>query len=184
MDELLKNTKINKIKKFNHLYIKEIKNELNKIIINEEPEILEKSQKEDIIKWDYNYSDIFKCRIDNINKINVYYISSFISDNEESFLEAIFKCALLFDNNNYPISLISTLNDGGYILLSNILLESFSPLITHQVYLALRKTNYLIKIAKSDNSNFENVNCEKKTFSEFIDKFENKIDYGMVLLIN
>ena len=76
-----KNANINRIKKYYYLDLKEIKREINKInklIINEGYKTFENIPNENIINWDYNYEDIFKCRIDNINKINVYYISSFI----------------------------------------------------------------------------------------------------------
>ena len=31
----------------------------------------------DILRWDYNYSDVFKCRVDYENNVNVYFVSSF-----------------------------------------------------------------------------------------------------------
>ena len=39
-----------------------------------------------IIKWDYNYTDIFKCRVDYKNQINVYYINSFMGNNASLLL--------------------------------------------------------------------------------------------------
>ena len=104
---------IKKIKKIKRK--KDIKNKYNLRILN--------GNENDTIKWDYEYEDIFKCRIDKKNEINVYYINSFFGDNISLFVNNITKCVQLFDSNEYPVALISNFNGGGYALISHLLLE-------------------------------------------------------------
>ena len=96
--------------------------------------------------WNYNFHDVFKCRVDENNKINVYFINSFSDGEDELFFQNIENCALLFDNNTYPIILITSLNKGGVNLRAQVLLESLSPLLTVDFYAAYRKTNIIFTI--------------------------------------
>ena len=132
---LLKNNKVNFEKKkffFPNKYeiIKDLKKN-SEITLNINNEIEENYILEDNkIKWDYNYEDIFKCRVDNKNQINVYFIKSFMGNDIELFINKIKACAELFDRNTYPVTLISNINGGGFLDISVILLETLSPFTT------------------------------------------------------
>ena len=65
----------------------------------------------EIINWDVNFNNIFKCRVDDNNKINVYYINSFGSQQDlNNYFLNIVECVKLFDNNTYPVILINSFN--------------------------------------------------------------------------
>ena len=125
--------------------------------------------------WNYNFHDIFKCRVDENNKVNVYFINSFTGGEDKLFFEKVEKCALLFDNNTYPIILITSLNKGGANLRAQILLEALSPLLNVNFYAAYRKTNSLLKYAKIER--FDTENCKLKNYKELAEKGI-KINYG------
>ena len=134
----------------------------------------------DFCDWDYCYLDSFKCKVDNISNINVYYMNNLFAFDTSSFASVILQCAELFDNNTYPIILIDDSNAGGSVFLCQFLLESFSPLSTANIYFSVRKTdllsNYLI-----NNVNVYNINnnCTKMNFSELLEtEKEIKINYG------
>ena len=84
----------------NNILFKNENKLIKEIIINKDNE----NQTRKDIKWDYNHSDIYKCRVDEANQINVNYISSFGTEKElQDYFKVIEKCFLLFDNNSYPI---------------------------------------------------------------------------------
>ena len=132
------------------------------------------------IKWDYNYTDDFKCKADHDNKINIYYSSIFMGENYNInlFKNIILECSKLFDNNTYPIILINDLNLGGFPQLSHLLLETLSSRISSaKSYFYYKNTDFLqsffsIFLDGGINAN----NCETMTGQEL---FENgtKIDY-------
>lgn len=90
------------------------------------------------INWDYYYSenvkekDYFKCRVDEMNEVNVIYQNTFVVDFEKA-KKVIDNCFSLFDGNTYPIIIIEDFNAGGngvtasylqsYINLNNIPFE-------------------------------------------------------------
>ena len=134
------------------------------------------------IKWDYNHSTIYKCRVDETNQINVNYISSFGTQEElQDYFYIVEKCFQLFDNNTYPIIVISSLNGGGQAFLSQKLLDLLSPKVNFNIYGAYRKTKSF-KNSKEFNSilsanYFNPQNCKPLTFDDLVKK-EHKIDYG------
>ena len=131
-----------------------------------------------IIKWDYEYEDIFKCRVDKKNEINVYYIHSFMGKNRDSFYDKIEKCTKLFDKNKYPITLISDFNGGGDALISLLLIEAISPLITVKFYLSIRKTDEIEKLNKEYKGVVYNEKTCENIFLEDLFNQGKKIDYG------
>ena len=90
----------------------------------------------DQVNWNNNFDDLIKCYEDSINKINIYYISTFGPENrdKEKFLKTIEKCYELFDKNIYPIVVINDLNDGGFLYLSQIFLGIISPLMSIDLF--------------------------------------------------
>ena len=135
----------------------------------------------EIINWDYNYNNLYKCRVDHENKININYINSFGGDNiKGDFYKTIVNCVQLFDNNNYPIVLINCLNGGGQIFLAQVLLELLSPKVEFHIYSAFRKTETFINSSESDSyfSLFYNSeNCEALNY-DYLTKKEHEINYG------
>ena len=95
------------------------------------------------IKWDYqnnnDINNVLKCRTDEINKVNVYYIQSFISDNKKLYVESFLNCVSLFDKNKYPIIVILNKNDGGYPDLAKLMIELISPFVSITKYIATKK---------------------------------------------
>ena len=140
------------------------------------------SLKGEDFKWDYNHNNIYKCRVDDTNQINVNYISSFGSQNElKDYFSVVEKCFLLFDKNSYPIILITSLNGGGQAFLSQKLLDLLSPKVNFNIYGAYRKAKSF-KNSKEFNSflssyYFNSQNCKPLTFDDLVKK-DHIIDYG------
>ena len=134
-----------------------------------------------IINWNYSYYNIFKCRVDEENKVNVYFISGFGSQSDlNRYSQVIIKCANLFDTNKYPIILINSFNPGGQSFLAQILLEILSPKITTNIYGSFRKTEHFKKSREMDQyltyfSNSEN--CQTLQY-EHLMREEHIISYG------
>ena len=135
---------------------------------------------EDECDWDFCYLNSFKCKVDKGNNINVYYIQDFLSFDPASFRNIMIKCAILFDNNTYPIVLIDDLNTGGSVYLSQFLLETLSPLSTSNIYYSIRNTDILSNYFKQKQKIVYDLNtCNKIYFSDLLKK-ENtiKVNYG------
>ena len=132
-------------------------------------------------KWDYNYNDIFMCRIDNNKKVNIYLIYKFgDSNNIEKFFQTIIKCTQLFDNNIYPIIVINSFNPGGQVFLAHIFLELLSPKISFNIFGAFRKTSTFKESSEINEylSIFSNSeNCETLDYGHLI-RNNHKINYG------
>jgi len=101
------------------------------------------------MSWnDWNYStpdNFFKCRVDKKNELNVYFIRSFSpggNSTKNKFIETIEKCAKLFDKdeNNFKTILINSMNGGGYVDLSELLLQMISPYTSINIYSSIRVT--------------------------------------------
>ena len=97
------------------------------------------------IAWDINLSHIekydeFKCRVDDINKVNVIYQNSFSFDFYDEAMGKMIQCAETFLNNNYPIIVIESKNGGGYLILYSILLQMLQPTIEFVDYRSYRVT--------------------------------------------
>ena len=116
------------------------------------------NNKTENISWNYYYSNnsemIFKCRVDEINRVNVYYIKSFSPENHTLYKEIFFNCIYLFDQNKYPIIVILNKNNGGYADLPKLMLELISPLISISKFMATKINKYMKKrknLFKFDN---------------------------------
>lgn len=93
------------------------------------------------MKWDFEYENILRCRIDKINEINVFYFKNFLPNDLEKFKNMLNKCSKLFDNNSYPIIIIFNKNQGGYTYLIKYILEIISPLFTVNIYKGFKINN-------------------------------------------
>ena len=102
----------------------------------EEPKVEKKEEKE--IEWEITYPDLFKCKVDNQNQVNVYFLESFnSSESYEHYEEKLINCIDLFDQNNYPVIVILGKNSN-YVAshIPKILTELISPLISMKYYKA------------------------------------------------
>ena len=130
--------------------------------------------------WEYNYRDYIACRVDNINKINIYGVTSFSSDTSYQYAETIKKCTFLFDKNKFPIIVVNVFNGGGYVYNSQYLLELLSPRTELNIYGMIRKS-----ILSKDNYITEQIaqslvdikKCEPFKYKSLM-KTEQKINYG------
>ena len=121
------------------------------------------------INWDFQYennntNNILKCKIDELNKVNVYYIQSFSNNNHVLYKESFLNCVSLIDKNNYPIIVILNKNDGGYSDLSKLLLELISPFVSITKYMAT-------KVYKNINNDTIKIDFEEN-ITEYITKPE------------
>ena len=94
------------------------------------------------------------------------------------FSDIIKECAKLFDKNEYPVTLISDLNGGGSGLISLLLIEAISPLISVKFYLSLRETDGFAKMLKDYKGTvYDEKTCEEIYLEDLLK--EGKImDYG------
>jgi hypothetical protein len=121
--------------------------------------------------WKHSTSDeSLKCRVDNENKFNVYLVKSFSPNIFDEFVEVIEQCSELFDQNNYKTIVIQSFNGGGYVVLSEFLLEMVSPYTSINIYSRIRATPAI-------KSNFRYVfntidKCEDQSQIDFFDSFD------------
>ena len=134
--------------------------------------------KNEEVEWNINYNDKFKCKVDDKNKYNIFFVKSF-SETVKSIPEyelVVSMCFTLFDENDYKYIFISSFNTGGQVRLSQGLLEQLSPLTTMNMYGRFRIT----KTLKELSSNITGVSidtCENVPISHFFEK-KNKVFYG------
>ena len=108
---------------------------------------------EETINWDIDITE-FKCRVDNKNKVNVYYQNSFSIEND-NIDEIFLYCQKKFLDNNYPIIVIEDYNIGGKVLLSMIFSEIVQNLYNNQLKCSIKIGNYTKQIIEQDGSFFE-----------------------------
>ena len=165
---------------------KGLKDKLNKILneINIKNEDLRLLSDDEKVDWNYTFLKKFKCRVDAENEVNVYFINSFMEEkNITEFIDTIEKCGELFDQNNYPIVFITSLNRGGVSNISQFLLEILSPFSALNIYGSFRKTdsiaNYYLKLTgKEEEAELYSLDtCELSDPKKF-SKNEIKVDYG------
>ena len=91
------------------------------------------------IQWEVTFSDLFKCKVDNQNQANIFYLHNSNPSSKEyiDYENTLINCIDLFDQNNYPIIVIFGKN-GRYEAphLPKYLVELISPLISMKYYQA------------------------------------------------
>ena len=98
------------------------------------------------VQWTYTYislddnSEVFQCRVDETNGVNVMRINNFggTSDSDAS-LDVAEKCAYLFDQNEYKIVIIFPRNGGGNPIIGYNIIELISPYILTRNSLRIKK---------------------------------------------
>ena len=123
--------------------------------------------------WDVD-TEIFKCREDNENYLNLYYITSFEPEDRQEFIDSIEECVRIFDENTYPIVVINELNNGGYVSLSQLFMGILSPLMPINLFKGrIRITESLQESEELINfisSNLTDINtCQNMTFEQLIE---------------
>ena len=110
-------------------------------------------EEEEEILWDMEESG-FKCRVDNKNKINVYYQNSFDFDQNKISLDEMILiinfCQDRFLGNDYPIVVIEDANGGGYVTYSMIFSELVQNLFNNQLKCSINIGKYTSSIS-NDN---------------------------------
>ena len=116
----------NEIESLNNTLLKQF--EEPKIENNDEPKI----------EWEITYSDLFKCKVDNQNQVNVFSLESLESSKGYlDYEEKLINCIDLFDQNNYPVIVILGKNSNyNAPHLPKLLTELISPLISMKYYKA------------------------------------------------
>ena len=136
---------------------------------------------EEKLNWNFKIVDensYLKCRVDTINKVNVFVQSSFNMNYLQS-LRTILNCAKLFYSNNYPIIIIESKNGGGNPALAKIMIQVFQILNVERSYnsyrAAFKKYNKILPVDLIDPESCKIIHLTKD-LSEEIDyyKYENE----------
>lgn len=102
------------------------------------------------ITWDYSTSDSkLKCRIDNKNKMNVFFLKSFDTNYFEKFVDVLLRCETAFDMNEYPIMVINDNNGGGDVLLALLFQEILQPDMTARTFISYKKDERVGNLIKA-----------------------------------
>ena len=91
------------------------------------------------VKWDYTFEENnIKCKIDNNNKVNVIFQSTFLVSDLNRGLDFLDRCFNSFYQNSYPIVVIEAMNGGGYVDLADRLISYINLNKTIPLYLSVR----------------------------------------------
>ena len=128
-------------KKVNFKYVIISQNQigdLNDTLISEIEYKKEEKKEDNDLQWEVTH-DLFKCKVDNGNQANIFYLhnSNPSSEPYDNYEGNLFNCIDLFDQNNYPIIVIFGKNvryDAPH--LPKYLVELISPLISMKYYKA------------------------------------------------
>ena len=127
-------------------------------------------------KLDWNYSlNGFKCRVDEVNKFNVFYQNTFLFENTTKIKEIIYNCSELFHKNEYNIIGIESRNIGENSIIGIYLEQLLQPKIcTNKMLFSMRKNEFLIDNFYNFQNNYLDFRtCKEPNFENF---FLNKSD--------
>ena len=139
------------------------------------------------IEWDIDIIN-FKCRVDNKNKVNVYYQNSFYLEFDSilDLISLLIMCQNNFLNNDYPIVVIQDLNSGGYAIFSMLFQEIVQNLFNNQMKCSIKigektssfsdKTGLFLDFLKENGDLYESTKefLNDYTIDKLSDKNENK----------
>ena len=128
-------------KKVNFKYVIISQNQigdLNDTLISEIEYKKEEKKEDNDLQWEVTH-DLFKCKVDNGNQANIFYLHNINPSSEpyDNYEGNLINCIDLFDQNNYPIIVIFGKNvryDAPH--LPKYLVELISPLISMKYYKA------------------------------------------------
>ena len=112
--------------------------------------------------WDLKSDDEYiKCKIDEINSLNVLFIKSYNPDidNYDNYENIMFECLSKFYSNNYKIVIISDQNNGGYTELCFPLAQYIHPKVSKPSYIAMKSTNLISKYFFTTDKNLNPEKC-------------------------
>ena len=101
------------------------------------------------VAWDHSTHDsILKCRVDDMNRMDVFFINSFSPEDTNEFIDILIECKTMFDENEYPIVVIDNFNTGGALVLSAVFQEILQLDMVSRIFMSFKnneKTNKAIK---------------------------------------
>ena len=165
-------------KKFNDINNNKINENDNNALPQKDLNSKEKVSKTGI-EWKIEYingNNFFKCRVDEINKVNVLIQNSF-SVNGGKYGEAkikIIQCAKLFHSNSYPIIIIESKNNGGNPNLALLMIQLFQMRAVERQYESLRLSDTAKKFYKGKT--FSYLNPKTCNYIRSYEDFEEEID--------
>lgn len=191
------NTSLEKDEEFMNFYNKEIQNQ-PKIMDISILEIENKYHKmknnleqrtESNIDWDYSSIDnLIQCRVDRINKLNVFKQTSFsfFGDNYKNGLEIVENCTELFYSNDFPIVGIESYNGGGTCKISYYFQELLQVKILPVPHYTTLKSQLMKQYVEAnipditeDRDMDQRIDIKTcKPFEHFDDMEEVEDDYG------
>ena len=141
---------------YDSLYLNENnKNKLEKKVLNENNTNI----------WDIvDGRGILKCKIDEINKVNVILSTGFFPIDVDDYDETMDKCFTQFYSNNYELVIIYSHNFGGRVESCIPFIQYVFPKITKPFTTAKRTTDFIKKYFFDDDKILDPDTC--KTFTE------------------
>ena len=131
------------------------------------------------IKWNYSLENgKLKCRVDNVNKVNVIFQKTFNPSNLEKAMIFIDNCFSSFDSNVYPIVVIEEQNGGGYVTLADYLISYINLNKTSPIYSSFRYNDNVKSIA-SNFAGQDTKTCKARYADKFFDLQSIEDDYGI-----
>ena len=187
MNNLLGSNKLSQ-EEFDEFYENEMRKNIENINIPNTFEIIRRFKKykgllleevnESPIKWDYEFIDtngFLKCRVDEVNKLNVILQTAFLLAQEKTIL-VINKCVRAFHQNKYKVVIIQNNNGGGYIDLSIYLHQLLQVKIQSRGPYVAYKNNKKTKKEYESNP-LNSINLETcKPYNDFNDFIEGETD--------
>jgi hypothetical protein len=133
------------------------------------------------IEWIYSTTnkDGIQCRVDDVNKVNVFKQKTFnfVDKEYDEALEVINNCTELFYNNSYPIVGIESNNGGGIIEVSLYFQQFLQVKIKQKTFFSTKVSELIKEAIKDDMNDLISIEtCEK--FSSFEEMKEITDDYG------
>ena len=132
-------------------------------------------QQENKSIWNYTTSDgIFKCKIDDKNKMNVLFLSSFFAADLENYDSIMDKCFSEIYSNDYKLVIIYSHNFGGRAESCVPFAQYVYPKITKPYITAKKSTDFISKFFYRDDKIINPKTCT--TFTEKDDPINGKSD--------
>ena len=141
-------------------------------------------RKMDTIKWDYESKrGLIKCKVDEDNKKNVMYQSSFSPRDYYEYEEVMFKCLDSFYSNNYEIIVIESKNGGGLSELCFPMTQYLRPKILGTVPTSQKDTDLNYEYFMKGDENLNPETCKPYDSREKLSR--NSVDdYGNGVIHN
>ena len=165
----LNNNEINELKNFG------INNyEVNPTYNNE---LFNSISEQNAINWDINIDNHIKCKVDNINHVNVIYQNSFKTNSPDhiGIVNNFSYCHGNFSNNDYPLIVIENLNGGGFAQLSKLMQQLVQDLMRPKNYFSIILNEKTREFLRANKDSFIFVDDTEKRNLTINELFENKV---------